>query len=46
MTTRLELPAQGADVVSLDGKEIRATRHGEWLHVDGDWTGSHSVEVK
>jgi len=45
-TARLELPATGQNIVTIDGEPAAATRAGPWLLIAGDWSGSHAVEVR
>lgn len=42
----LELPATGANVVTIDGKKVSAEKSGEWLRLAGEWTGTHTVEIR
>ncbi|WP_052362295.1 alpha-L-rhamnosidase C-terminal domain-containing protein [Geminisphaera colitermitum] len=45
-SARLELPAIGNNSVQIDGRSVEATRHGRRLHIIGEWSGHHRVEVR
>lgn len=43
---QLVLPFTGSGVVTVDGSPVEASRHGNWLTVEGAWSGRHRFEVK